>query len=139
MVKHDEYLKPIVPPKYDVGFVAYNCDKNLLKELEPWCSKIYLDLSNSDCIGEYIKEEQPNTTYDLNERIKLYGHSKISELHDICVEFDCRNLNADNFQILVNLSEILQESGEVGIMELEIFKFYINSLDTYEKELINVV
>ena len=138
-VKHDEYLKPIVPPKYDVGFVAYNCDKNLLKELEPWCSKIYLDLSNSDCIGEYIKEEQPNTTYDLNERIKLYGHSKISELHDICVEFDCRNLNADNFQILVNLSEILQESGEVGIMELEIFKFYINSLDTYEKELINVV
>ena len=57
----------------------------------------------------------------------------------ICVEFDCRNLNADNFQILVNLSEILQESGEVGIMELEIFKFYINSLDTYEKELINVV
>ena len=96
-------------------------------------------MSNSDCIGEYIKEEQPNTTYDLNERIKLYGHSKISELHDICVEFDCRNLNADNFQILVNLSEILQESGEVGIMELEIFKFYINSLDTYEKELINVV
>ena len=40
------------------------------------------------------------------------------------------------FQILVNLSEILQESGEVGEMKLEIFKLEINSLKTYEKELI---
>jgi hypothetical protein len=36
----------------------------------------------------------------------------------------------------VNLSEILKESGEVGEMELEIFKLHINSLKTYEKELI---
>jgi hypothetical protein len=50
--------------------------------------------------------------------------------------FDCRNLNANNFQVIVNLSEIIKESGEVGIMEHEIFKFYINSLDTYEKDLI---
>jgi len=135
MVKHDKYLNPIVPPKYDIGFVAYNCDKNLLRELEPWCSKIYLDFG-SDYLGDYIKEEQPDTQFDLGERIKLYGNSKISELHDICVEFNCRNLNANNFQVIVNLSEIIKESGEVGIMEHEIFKFYINSLDTYEKDLI---
>ena len=55
------------------------------------------------------------------------------------VEFDCQRLTPDNFQILVNLSEILQQSGEVGEMELEIFKFKIKSLDTYEKGLINVV
>ena len=36
-------LKPIVPPKYDIGFVAYNCDYDMLNELEPWCTKIYLD------------------------------------------------------------------------------------------------
>nr|BAR35045.1 putative glycosyltransferase [uncultured Mediterranean phage uvMED] len=135
MVKHDEHLKPIVPPKYDIGFVAYNCDKNLLRELEPWCSKIYLDFG-SDYLSDYIKEEQPDTQFDLEERIKLYGKSKISELHDICVEFDCRNLNANNFQVIVNLSEIIKESGEVGIMEHEIFKFYISSLNTYEKDLI---
>jgi len=35
MVKHDEYLKPIIPPKYDVGFVAENCSTDMLKELEP--------------------------------------------------------------------------------------------------------
>ena len=135
MVKHDEYLKPIVPPKYDIGFVAYNCDKNLLRELEPWCSKIYLD-SGSDYIGDYIKEEQPDTKFDLNERVKMYGTSKVSDLHDICVEFDCRKLNANNFQTIVNLSEIIQQSGETGIMEYDIFKFYISSMDTYEKDLI---
>jgi len=135
MVKHDEYLKPIVPPKYDIGLVAYNCDKNLLRELEPWCSKIYLD-SGSDYMGEYIKEEQPDTQFDLNERVKMYGTSKVSELHDICVEFDCRKLNANNFQTIVNLSEIIQQSGETGIMEYDIFKFYISSMNTYEKDLI---
>ena len=36
------------------------------------------------------------------------------------------------------LSSILKESGDVGEMELEIFKFNINSLQTYEKDLIKV-
>jgi len=36
------------------------------------------------------------------------------------------------------LSELLQDSGEVGSMELEIFKFEIKSLKTYEKDLILV-
>ena len=52
------------------------------------------------------------------------------------VRFDCQMLNANNFQILVNLSSILQDSGEIGTMELEIFKLEIKSLNTYEKELI---
>ena len=55
------------------------------------------------------------------------------------VEFDCSQLSPQNFQILVNLSSILQESGDVGEMELEIFKFHVKSLDSYERELINVV
>ena len=136
MVKHDEVLHPIVPPKYDIAFVAYKCDKQMLYELEPWCDKIYLDLRNSEIIGQYVKEEQPNTQFNLEEKIKLYGHNKISELHDICVEFDCNQLNNENFQVLVNLSEMLQDSGEIGEMEFDIFKFYIKSLETYEKNLV---
>ena len=137
-VNHDSMMKPIVPPKYDVAFVAYNCTKELLSELEPWCSKIYLDLRDSDSLSEYVREEQPKTSFDLDERVKLYGTNKISKLHDICVEFDCNKLNAKNFQYLVNLSEILQDSGEIGEMELDIFKLYISKLDTYEKELIQL-
>ena len=138
MVKHDKMMKPIVPPKYDVAFVAYNCTKEMLNELEPWCSKIYLDLRDSDNMTEYKKEEQPKTSTDLDEKMKLYGNSKISELHDVCVEFDCNQLNANNFQHLVNLSQIIEDSGEIGVSQLDIFKVYISKLDTYENELIRL-
>ena len=61
-----------------------------------------------------------------------------SDIPDVTVEFDAKLLNANNFQYLVNLSEILTDSGEIGEMELEIFKLTIHSLQTYEKELILV-
>ena len=136
LIQHDKHMKPVVTPKYDIAFVVYNCNEKILEGLEPWCSKIYLDLSDSDCMSEYIKKEQPNTTYDLNERIKLYGNSKISELHDICVEFDATKIDQKNFQVITNLANIINEGGEVGIFELEIFKIYISAMNTYEKDLI---
>jgi len=138
MVNHDIHMKPIIPHKYDVGFKVYNTDINLLRELEPWCSKIYLD-SGSDYRYDYIKEEQPNTKFNLDDKIWMYGNSDISELHDVVVEFDANKLTSQNFQILVNLSEILKESGEVGEMSVEIFQFSIKSLDTYEQGLIKVL
>tara|TARA_R100001443_G_scaffold39589_2_gene52945 strand:- start:1462 stop:2715 length:1254 start_codon:yes stop_codon:yes gene_type:complete len=137
MVKHDEYLKPIVPPKYKVYFKAYNCNLQLLHELEPWCDSIYLDYGSVGKYShEYRKKEQPNTQFNLDERIWMYGNSKITDKDGVVVEFDCNKLTPTNFQIIVNLSEIVQESGELGEMELDIFKFYINSLETYEKNLI---
>ena len=72
----------------------------------------------------------------MDERIKLYGTNKISDLHDVCVEFNAEQLNNENFQVLVNLSKMLQDSGDIGVMEYDIFKFYIKSLDTYEKNLV---
>ena len=129
MVKHDAYLKPIVPPKYDVGFVVNNCDYNMLNELEPWCSNIYVDTFAED----YINKEQPDTQFSLTDKI----HSIDSEkTNNVIVEFDAEKLTPQNFQIIVNLSEMLKDSGEVGKMEYDIFKFDIKSLDTYEKELI---
>ena len=137
MVQHDAYLKPIVPPKYDIAFKALNCNKQLLYELEPWCSKIYLDYGSiGKYSAEYQREEQLNTQFDLDEKIKMYGYADVTKSHDILVEFDCTGLNNDNFQIIVNLAKMLQDSGEVGEMELDIFKFYINSLQTYEDKLI---
>ena len=67
----------------------------------------------------------------------MYGDTKPTDLgHDVVVEFDCQKLTPQNFQIIVNLSQMLQDSGEVGEMEYDIFKFYIKSLNTYEKDLI---
>ena len=129
MVKHDEWLKPIVPPKYNIGFVVDNCDYNMLNELEPWCSKIYVDTFTED----YINKEQSDTQFDLNEKIYSTDSDKTN---DIIIRFDAEKLTPQNFQIIVNLSEMLEDSGQVGEMEYDIFKFNIKSLDTYEKELI---
>ena len=60
----------------------------------------------------------------------------IEPKNDIVVRFDANKLNVNNFQVIVKLSDILQESGEVGEMEFEIFKFKIKSMKTYEKDLI---
>jgi len=138
-VKHDNMLYPIVPPKYDVGFKVTNCNAQMLKELEPWCSTIFID--NDDIIQQYIQEEQKNTAFDLSKRIKPVNKQdgKKSVLsNSVTVSFDASRLNSENFQILVNLSEILTDSAERGKMELDIFNFDIKSLETYEKELISV-
>ena len=135
VVQHDEYMKPIVSPKYDIGFVVENCNTHILKELEPWCSDIYGDWVGHKGYGvnQYIEEEQKNTTIDLSKKI----HSDhIEPKNDIVVRFDADKLNANHFQIIVKLSDILRDSGEVGEMELEIFKFHVKSLDSYERELI---
>jgi len=141
MVQHDAYLKPIVPPKYDIAFKAINCNKQLLYELEPWCSVIYLVYDASKLLMgkysvEYQREEQPNTQFNLGDKIFTYGDVDLSKSHGIIVEFDCSKLNNENFQILVNLSKMLQDSGQIGEMEFDIFKFYIQSLKTYEDKLI---
>jgi len=135
MVKHDDMMFPIIPHKYDVGFVVENCTTELLKELEPWCSDIYGDWVGHKGYGvnKYIEEEQPNTQFDLSKKI----HSiHIEPKNNVVVRFDCNQLNANNFQVLVNLSEILEDSGEIGEMKHEIFKLNIKSLKTYEKGLI---
>ena len=58
--------------------------------------------------------------------------------NDILVSFDCNELNANNFQVLVNLSDIITYNGKIGHIQHEIFTFHIHSLKTYEKELITV-
>ena len=135
MVQHDEYLKPIVPPKYDIGFVVENCSLNMLKELEPWCCDMYGDWVGHKGFGvnKYIEEEQPNTKFNLS--YKLHSHHT-KPINDVVVTFDANKLNAENFQIIVNLSQMLKESGEIGEMEYDIFKFDIKSLETYEKNLV---
>ena len=46
---------------------------------------------------EYRKEEQPDTDFNLDERVKLYGNADITKYHDIVVEFDAQKLNPKNF------------------------------------------
>ena len=44
-------------------------------------------------------------------------------------------MDSRTFQIITQLSEILQDSGEIGEFDLDIFNIKVNSLQTYEKDL----
>ena len=131
-VKHDALMKPIIPPKYDVGFVVTGCTEEILYELEPWCSNIYVD---SPLGNRYTETEQSETDFDLHKRVIPMMHKPDN---DIVIEFNARDFNQESFNIITSLSEILtnDEELEVGEFELGIFKITINKIKTYEEELV---
>ena len=129
-VKHDSLMKPIIPHKYDIGFIIKDCPLEILEALEPWCSTFYTD---SD-IEKYISLEQPNTVIDLRERFKPYDNEKQNQ---ILVEIN-NNLTQEDFNNITRLSEIITLSGEEGEFELGNLNIYIHALDTFEKDLIKL-
>jgi glycosyltransferase involved in cell wall biosynthesis len=135
-VKHDELLMPIVPHKYDIGFVVKNINLQSMTLLEPWCSTLYSDDEMGVVEANYYDLEQPNTKFDLKSKFKVSKYTQPS--NQIVVEFDAAKLDQSSFNIIMQLPEILAESGEIGSFELGIFKINIYALDTYEHELINL-
>jgi len=85
----------------------------------------------------YMKQEQPNTLYDLDKKIiSNFQFNSRPASNSILIEFDCKNLNNQKIQVITQLSEIIKESGDLGEFELECFKIKIRSLNTFEKNLI---
>jgi len=134
-IKNDEYQYPVLAPKYDIGFVVSNCGISMLKVLEPWCSTIYLKDDYDLITPDYIAKEQPNTRFNLRERIKPYDNEKQNE---ILVSFDGSKLNQQNFQTLQQLPEIIKDSGEVGSFQLDIFTIDIILMNEYQNTLIKI-
>jgi len=130
--KHDRLMKPIIPPKWDIGFEVRNGNSQILKLLEPWCSHIRIDIPDEE-IKNYIDSEQKNTKIDLKSRINS------GKKCDITVEFDANKLTKYSFSLITEFSNILKESQiEVGEFELDIFKFRVENVRTYEMDLIKL-
>jgi glycosyltransferase involved in cell wall biosynthesis len=139
-VKHDALMKPIIPPKYDIGFIVNNCNHELLKALEPWCDTIYVDEGNiPTMIKNYIEVEQQNTIIDLHSRVKPYDNEKNNE---ILITIDGNKFTQQDYQYIQQLSQILANDDELyeeelpcefelGNLKIEIFQ-----LNTYENDLI---
>jgi len=134
-VKHDSLMKPIIPPKYDIGFVVENCGLPHLEALEPWCSTIYIEDDMQLIVPDYINKEQPNTKFELQERIKPYDNEK---QNNILVSFDASKLTNQNFQLITQLPEIIKDSGEVGTFNLDIFTIDIIHMNEYQNQLIKL-
>jgi glycosyltransferase involved in cell wall biosynthesis len=136
MVNHNKLLKPIIPPKYDIGFIVHNCTGPLLYELEPYCNHIYL--KDDSLFKDYLEKEQPGTNYDLGSKLATF---EVKPFNDVLIEFDVSMLNNTNFtQIFLQLPNILQESGEPDSdFILDIFKIKTKTLDNQVDTLVNSV
>ena len=135
-IKHDPLMKPIIPPKYDIGLIIKNCNLNLLNTLEPWADTLYVDEGNvPTMIKNYIDSEQPNTTVDLNERIKPFDNEKNNE---ILIQIDGSTFSQQDFQIIQQLPEIIKDSGEVGEFQLGNLFISIIQMNEYQNNLIKL-
>ena len=128
-IQNDKFQFPIIHPKYDIGFIVKNCNQQLLHTLEPWCSTIYTDAERM----KYITLEQPNTKFYLRDRIKPLDNEKNNE---ILIQIDGAKFTQQDFNYITQLSEIIQDSGEIGSFELNNLHIDIIQINTYEKVLI---
>jgi len=135
-VKHDEFMKPIIPPKYNIAYVIKNCNLNVISAIEPWCDRIYIEDTMQVLTNSYIETEQKNTSFDLSKRIFCIGYNDPIGENDIVIEFDAIQLTQQSFQLLQQLPNIIKESGEIGKFELDIFTITIVSLIEYQNDLI---
>jgi len=133
--KHDEFMKPIIPNKYGIGFRVTNCNPQLLEVLEPWCDRIYVDCPRQP----YIDKEQPNTDYNLNKRVhSMTGDNDKFDYNDIVVEIEGSLFRQDDFQYITQLSEILDQGFENGSFELGTLKITVTHVESYTNELITL-
>jgi glycosyltransferase involved in cell wall biosynthesis len=105
-IENDEYQRPILKPRYDIGIVVENCDANLLLSLEPWFNNIYVDQS---IIADYIEYEQPKTDLILEARVRPIDEPK---QNDILIYFDAKD-NVD-LTIIPNIQVIIRESVDAA-------------------------
>ena len=128
-IKHTPLMDPIIPPKYNVGFIIKNCTLEFLRELEPWADICYVDLDYTD----YLYIEKDNTIVDLKERIKPFDNEKNCE---ILVEMDSKTFGPQEFQIIQQFSEIIKDNGEIGKFELGNLNIEIIQMNEYQNTLI---
>lgn len=128
-VKHDQYMNPIIPHKYDIGFIVHNCSEQLLNVLEPWCSDVYVDCQ----IDRYIWKEQPNTKLDLLERIHDIN---TNTTNDIVITINGATFNNEDFYVIQELSSIINQTNELGEFVIGNLNIQIHKLTTYEHTLI---
>ncbi len=134
-VKHDPLMKPIIPPKYDIGFIVKNCNDSLLYALEPWCSTIYIEDKEQVLTFDYFEKEKENTLYDLSRRVLPYDNEKNNE---ILVRIDSKTFNEEDWKILMQLPEIIKDSGSIGSFQLGNLGIDIIQMNEYQNDLIKV-
>ena len=132
-IKNDEFQFPIINPKYNIGIILDNNNKDLLYVLEPWCSNIYCGVG-VDLRQNYITNEQSNTSFNLSERVLPFSNEKNNE---IIITIDSTFTQQD-FQLIQQLPAIIKDSGEIGEFELGNLKIEVTQMKDYVNDLISL-
>ena len=138
-VKHDALMKPIIPPKCDIGIRVHGCNSELLELLEPWCSTILIDDEMQVLTSHYLDKEQPNTKIDLSKKIKTTPFDTLN--NEIIVIVDSKRFTSQDFQYIQILPDILNENQMTGpfkIGVLENIELTIKGLTEYQTSLIHI-
>ena len=143
-VKHTPMLDPIISPKYDIGIVMKG-GYQLLEALEPWCSTIYLKEPDDlplyafrDMISLYLDKEQPNTSTDLLKKIIDMTFWSGIPSNNILVNIDQSTFTQEDYNIIQNLSEIIDQSGEIGKFNVGNMDIEIKEMNDYKDKLIKL-
>lgn len=131
-VKHDQYMKPIIPHKYNIGFYIENLPEcsPLIKILEPWCTDLYCDIDTTF----YWQEEQKNTLFDLGKKLR---HLNDQLLNDVIVYIDAFTFNDTQYNIIQHLPEILDDAGDIkGSFQVDGLRVEVNRIEHYDLDLI---
>lgn len=115
--------------KYDIGFVIENCNRNLISLVE-----LFGEVYANNAMPEYVADEQPNTKFNLSERVKQFNAPKTNQ---ILIYFDGTQFTNNHVGLLYQFPEIIASSGQIGTFELDIFKLDISGLDRLDHQLIH--
>lgn len=136
-VLHDEFMMPKVCKRYDIGYKIHNISANpdLIYVLEPWCDTLYTD-ATIFMREAYMEHEEKTSKFKIGKKLRsldpVGGFS-----NDIILEFDAKNWRTEHYKVIENMMFIIEDSGEIGELEYDIFKINIKSMESYESKLVD--
>ena len=113
---------PIVPKRYDTGFIVKNCNTQMLSVLEPWCDTIYVDCD----YRAYVDSENKKSEYDISDKVKPYDNEKNN---NILISFDASTITNEHFsKFIKNIPFIIEKTNEIGEFNWDMFKVTISEI-----------
>ena len=141
-IMNDEWMHPIIIPKYNTCLIADNVDSvEQLDNLEPWFCHTVID--SFDLVAQYLYKEQSNTILDMSQRISTKEMEEYSD-YGVKIYVDLHQLTSEDYGNLQRMNLILDQLNKDGSLQLNLsgeyqlgnIKVQVDSLDNITDSLI---
>jgi len=138
-VKHDEYIHPIVVPKYTKTLIMTNANMRDIVAWEPWFDNIIVCKPTlamaQKLVDEYCTVHQGETLYKLSVRLAAAANADADDLyasddvdHIVCL-IDSEQMNQDYVNIFMNFNEILSTVDGPGEYQFNLLNVNVHLLE----------